>query len=161
MLRKIDKALSQSQSKQTNKKKDQSGGKEKKKCLCVCQLCPTLCHSMDCSAACQAHLPLEFSKQGYCSGLSCPSPGDFPDSEINPRSPVLQADSHLSNSGSPNAQQNRQSSKTIEEKIRPKNPSSVTNKKRLLIKQIIQKQERILSNFLKYNLEFLYATKTN
>ena len=29
----------------------------------------------------------------YCSGLSFPSPGDFPDPKIEPRSPALQADS--------------------------------------------------------------------
>ena len=52
----------------------------------------TLCNPMDC-IACQAPLPMEFSRQEYWSGLPCPSPGYFPDPGIKPRSPALQADS--------------------------------------------------------------------
>ena len=37
-----------------------------------------------------------FSRQEYWSGLPFPSPGDLPDSEIEPRSPAWQADSLLS-----------------------------------------------------------------
>ena len=37
-----------------------------------------------------------FSRQGYCSGLPFPSPGDPPDSGIEPGSPTLLADSLLS-----------------------------------------------------------------
>jgi len=33
-----------------------------------------------------------FSRQEYWSGLPFPSPGDLPDSRIEPRSPTLQAD---------------------------------------------------------------------
>ena len=33
-----------------------------------------------------------FSRQGYWSGLPCPSPGDLPDPGTEPRSPGLQAD---------------------------------------------------------------------
>ena len=36
---------------------------------------------------------MEFSKQGYWSGLPFPSPGDLPDPGIKPGSPTLQADS--------------------------------------------------------------------
>jgi len=36
---------------------------------------------------------MEFSRQEYWSGLPFPSPGDLPDSGIEPRSPVLQVDS--------------------------------------------------------------------
>ena len=42
--------------------------------------------------ACQAPLSMEFSRQEYWSGLSCPSPGDLPDPGIEPvvlRSPAL------------------------------------------------------------------------
>jgi len=39
-----------------------------------------------------------FSRQAYWSGLPCPLPGDLPDPGIKPRSPVLQADSLLSES---------------------------------------------------------------
>ena len=39
---------------------------------------------------------VEFSRQGYWSGLPFPSPGDLPDLGIEPRSPTLQADSLLS-----------------------------------------------------------------
>ena len=35
---------------------------------------------------------LGFSRQEYWSGLRFPSPGDLPDSGIEPRSPALQAD---------------------------------------------------------------------
>ena len=37
-----------------------------------------------------------FSRQEYWSGLPFPSPGDFPNPGIEPRSPTLQADSLLS-----------------------------------------------------------------
>ena len=40
----------------------------------------------------QAPLSMEFSRQGYWSGLSFPSPGDLPDPGIKPESPALQAD---------------------------------------------------------------------
>ena len=39
-----------------------------------------------------------FSRQEYWSELPCPSPGDLPDSGIEPGSPALQADSLLSES---------------------------------------------------------------
>ena len=41
----------------------------------------------------QALLSMGFPKQEYCSGLPFPSPGDFPNSGIRPRSPAWQADS--------------------------------------------------------------------
>ena len=47
-------------------------------------------------ATCQAPLIMGFSRQEYQSGLPFPSPGDLPNSEIEPRSPVLQADFLLS-----------------------------------------------------------------
>ena len=37
--------------------------------------------------------PWGFSRQKYWSGLLCPTPGDFPNPGIEPRSPSLQADS--------------------------------------------------------------------
>ena len=43
--------------------------------------------------ACQAPLSMGFSRQGYWNGLPCSSPGDLPDSGMEPGSPVLQADS--------------------------------------------------------------------
>ena len=45
------------------------------------------------TAAHQAPLSVEFSRQEYWSGLPCPSPGDLPDPGIKPISPVLQTDS--------------------------------------------------------------------
>ena len=44
------------------------------------------------------HAPpsMGFSRQGYWSGVPSPSPGDLPDPGIEARSPVLQADSLLS-----------------------------------------------------------------
>ena len=55
------------------------------KCLCVCvlscfsrvRLCTTLW-----TAACQAPLPLGFSRQEHRSGFLCPPPGDLPDPGI-------------------------------------------------------------------------------
>ena len=44
----------------------------------------------------QDHLSMEFSRQEYWSVLPFPSPGDFPNPGIKPRSPALQADSLLS-----------------------------------------------------------------
>ena len=45
------------------------------------------------TVACQAPLSMEFSKEEHWSGLSFPSPGDFPNSGVKLRSPALQADS--------------------------------------------------------------------
>ena len=45
------------------------------------------CNLMDCSP-----LSREFFRQEYWSGLPFPPPGDLPNPEIKPRSPVLQAD---------------------------------------------------------------------
>ena len=36
----------------------------------------------------QSPLPIEFSRQEYWSGLPFPSPGDLPDTEIEPASPA-------------------------------------------------------------------------
>ena len=38
-------------------------------------------------------LAMGFSRQEYWNGLPFPSPGDLPDPQIEPRSPILQADS--------------------------------------------------------------------
>jgi len=40
-----------------------------------------------------APLSMEFFRQEYWSGLPFPSPGEFPDPGIEPRSPTSQADS--------------------------------------------------------------------
>ena len=39
--------------------------------------------------ACQASLSMQFYRQGYCSGLPFPSPGDLPNPGIQSRSTVL------------------------------------------------------------------------
>ena len=44
------------------------------------------------TVAYQAPPSVEFSRQKYWSGLPFPSPGDFPNPGIEPRSPALQAD---------------------------------------------------------------------
>ena len=41
----------------------------------------------------QGSLPIEFSRQEYWNGLPYPPPGDLPDPEIEPMSPVLHTDS--------------------------------------------------------------------
>ena len=48
------------------------------------------------NVAYQASPSMEFSRQEYWSGLSFPSPGDLPDSGIEPGSPALRADALLS-----------------------------------------------------------------
>ena len=45
------------------------------------------------TVACQAPLSMGFSKKKYWNGLLCPPPGDLCDPGIEPRYPVLQADS--------------------------------------------------------------------
>ena len=44
------------------------------------------------TVAYKAPLSMEFSRQGYWSGLPFPSPGDLPNPGIEPGSPTLQAD---------------------------------------------------------------------
>ena len=62
-------------------------------CVCVC-VC--VCHSVmsdsvtPWNVACQAPLSMEFSRQGYWSGLPLPSPGSLPNPGIEPWSPALQ-----------------------------------------------------------------------
>ena len=47
------------------------------------------------TVVCQRPRSMGFSRQEYWSGLPFPSPEDSPDIGIEPRSPVLQADSLL------------------------------------------------------------------
>ena len=54
----------------------------------VTQLCPTLCDPW-------TPLSMEFSRQGYWSGLPFPAPGDLLHPGIELGSPALQADSLL------------------------------------------------------------------
>ena len=57
--------------------------------------------------------PWRFCRQEYCNGLPSPSPGDLPDPGIEPRSPVLQANSLLSESaGKPERSRARVSTHT-------------------------------------------------
>ena len=56
-----------------------------------------------------------FSRQEYWSGLPFPSPGDLPDSGIEPESPGLQADSSLSEP--PGKQKFRWEGVNLEEEI--------------------------------------------
>ena len=64
------------------------------------KVCWSLSHvglfATPCAVAHQASLSMEFSRQEYWSGLPFLSPGDLPDPGIEPRSPVLQVDSILS-----------------------------------------------------------------
>ena len=48
---------------------------------------------MDWTVAYQASQSMDLSRPEYWSGLPFPSPGDLPDSGIEPGSPALQADS--------------------------------------------------------------------
>ena len=67
--------------------------------MLVAQSCWTLCDSW--AVARQVPLSMEFSRQGYWNGLPFPFPGDLPNPGIEPRSPILWADSlPLSHQGS-------------------------------------------------------------
>ena len=55
----------------------------------VAKLCLTLMTPW--TVACQTPLSMGFPRQEYCSGLSFPTPGDLPDSGIQPTSPVAPA----------------------------------------------------------------------
>ena len=59
----------------------------------VAQSCLTLVTLW--TGAHEAPLSIGFSRQEYWSRLPFPSPGDLPDPGIEPRSPLLQADSLL------------------------------------------------------------------
>ena len=59
-------------------------------CLVV-KSCPTL--AIPQTVACQAPLSMELFRQEYWSWLPFPSPGALPDTEREPSSPALQADS--------------------------------------------------------------------
>ena len=63
----------------------------------VAKSCPTLVTPW--TVARQVSLSREFSRQEYWSELPFPSPGDPPNSGIEPRSPALQADALLSYKG--------------------------------------------------------------
>ena len=58
-------------------------------CL-IAQSCPTLCDPMDCNPP--GSSVYGFSRQEYWSGLPCLSPGDLPNTGIEPRFPTLQVD---------------------------------------------------------------------
>ena len=68
-------------------------------CVCVCARARVLALSCGLlfvtpwTVACQAPLSMGFSRQECWSGLPFPSPGDLPNSVIEPGSPALQADS--------------------------------------------------------------------
>ena len=70
---------------------DQGGGS------LVARLCPTLVAPW--TVAHQAPLSMEFPRQEYWRGLPFPSPWDLPNPGIEPQSPVLQADSLLTELG--------------------------------------------------------------
>ena len=48
----------------------------------------SFCDSMTCSPS-STPLSMGFPRQGYCSGLPFPSPGDLPDPGMEPASPAL------------------------------------------------------------------------
>ena len=65
-------------------------GGQGKACMFSHSVVLTLCNIMDCSLP--GSLSMEFSRQEYWGGLSCPSPGDPPNPGIEPRSSALKVD---------------------------------------------------------------------
>src|SRR5574337_85264 len=63
--------------------------------------------------ACHAPLTMGFPRQEYWSGLPFPSPGDFPDPGIEPRSPALQAVSLLTELGGKPPYTSKETSKSF------------------------------------------------
>ena len=60
--------------------------------VCVrIQLCSMLCDTVDCSPPVSSVHGNSPGKEHW-RGLPCPPPGDLPDPGIEPRSPILQAD---------------------------------------------------------------------
>ena len=63
-------------------------------CVYVCKVASVVSDSATpWTIARQAPLSMGFSRQEYWNELPCPPPGDLPNPGIEPRSPVLQADS--------------------------------------------------------------------
>ena len=63
---------------------------------CVCMLSGSVLFATPCTVACQAPLPMEFSRQQHWGGLLPPTPGIFPTQGSNPcllHLPHWQADS--------------------------------------------------------------------
>ena len=81
-------------------------------CVCVC-VCVCMCQSLShvqlfgtpWTVALQDPLSMGFSRREYWSGQSFPSPGGLPDPGIEPWSPALQTDYHLSHQRSPSMPQ--------------------------------------------------------
>ena len=59
--------------------------------MCVCILSHVQLSVTPWTVACQAPLPMGFSRQEYWSGLLFPPPGDLPDPGIKPTSPASPA----------------------------------------------------------------------
>ena len=64
--------------------------------MCVLSLSCTRLFVTPQTVAHQSSLSTEFSRQEYQSGQPFPTPGDLPNSRIEPRTPAFQADSLLS-----------------------------------------------------------------
>ena len=62
-------------------------------CVCVQSLSCVQLFVTPWTAACQAPLPMRFSRKDYWSGLPCPPPEDLPNPGIEPGSPAFQVDS--------------------------------------------------------------------
>ena len=90
-------------------------------CVCVCaQSHLTLCDPTDCSPC---PLSMGFSRQEYGSGVPFPSPGNLPDSGMEPESPALQADSFLSKPiGEPNKRSQEITSTPLFQDFCPRTP---------------------------------------
>ena len=62
------------------------------KALCIyCCLIAVISDSLvtPCTVACQVPLSMEFPREEYWSGLSCPPPADLPNPGMEPSSPSL------------------------------------------------------------------------
>ena len=73
-------------------------------CAKLLQLCPTVCHPMDCSPPSSSVHGIGFSRQEYWDGWSYLPPGNLPNQGIGPVSPALADRSHQCHLGSPRVQ---------------------------------------------------------
>ena len=85
----------------------------------------------------QAPLSMGFSRQEYCSGLPSPSPGDFPDPKVEPRSLALQPDSLPSKLSGKHTYEKEESYKMLNENQRLQKKSRRQEKEKINVEFLL------------------------